>query len=49
MEDKISESKKTNRPLPDERYNIELYKKAVRASKEAKKIAEEEKMCGQCL
>lgn len=43
MEDKISESKKTNRPLPDERYNIELYKKAVRASKEAKKIAEEEK------
>jgi len=43
MEGKFSESKKTNRPLPDERYDIELYKQAVRASKEAKKIAEGEK------
>ena len=43
MEEKISESRKTNRPLPDERYNIELYKQAVRASKEAKRIAEGEK------
>ena len=43
MEEKVSDSTKNNRPLPDERYDIKLYKEAVKASKEAKRIAEKER------
>ena len=43
MEEKVSDSTKDNRPLPDERYDIKLYKQAVKASKEAKRIAEKER------
>jgi len=43
MEEKVSDSTKNNRPLPDERYDFKLYKEAVKASKEAKRIAEKER------
>ena len=43
MEEKVSDSTKNNRSLPDERYDIKLYKQAVKASKEAKRIAEKER------
>jgi hypothetical protein len=43
MEEKVSDSTKNNKPLPDERYDIKLYKQAVKASKEAKRIAEKER------
>jgi len=43
MEEKVSDSTKNNRSLPDERYDIRLYKEAVKASKEAKRIAEKER------
>lgn len=43
MEEKVPDSTKNNRPLPDERYDIRLYKEAVKASKEAKRIAEKER------
>ncbi len=43
MEEKFSNSTRKEKALPDERYDMELYKKAVKASREAREIAEKVK------